>query len=83
MTPSTYVESIRRTLADAGHRASLLRAMDFNCWEMFRDTVRLGRGGGQIRSVNGEFLFHARRVSVRQRQASHNHDPRAECNQSI
>src|SRR5258707_11255282 len=45
MTPSTYVESIRRTLADAGHRASLLRAMDFNCWEMFRDTVRLGRGG--------------------------------------
>jgi len=24
---------------------ALLRAMDFNCWEMFRETVRQGRGG--------------------------------------
>jgi GNAT superfamily N-acetyltransferase len=44
MTTSTYVESLRRTFADAGHRALLLRAMDLNCWEMFRETVRLGRG---------------------------------------
>ena len=45
MTAGSYVESMRHIFADPGQRAALLRAMDFNCWEMFRDTVRLGRCG--------------------------------------
>ena len=34
-----------RTFATPPTRDDLLRAMDFNCWEMFRENARLGRGG--------------------------------------
>jgi uncharacterized protein len=36
---------VNRAFAVPADRAELLRRMDLNMWEMFRDTVRLGRGG--------------------------------------
>ena len=35
---------VTRAFAVPAERERLLRAMDLNCWEMFRDIVRLGRG---------------------------------------
>src|SRR5207237_4309523 len=48
-------------------RAALLAAMDLNCWEMYREIVRTGRGGELIetsgltvlRSPNGNFFHNA------------------------
>lgn len=45
LTEYLDTQLVARAFAVPAGRDRLLRAMDLNCWEMFRDTVRLGRGG--------------------------------------
>jgi ketosteroid isomerase-like protein len=45
LTEYLDTQRVARAFGVPPTREALLRAMDLNCWEMFRDIVRLGRGG--------------------------------------
>jgi len=45
LTEYLDTQLVARAFAVPAEREQLLRRMDLNCWEMFRDIVRLSRGG--------------------------------------